>query len=137
MTSRYASRVFAVAGILNVLVGTAGFVAPQAVVGRLGMPLPPNPVFLHLAMWLIALLGLGYLLVALHPERNRDLMWVGAIGKAMVLPIMLAGWRRGDIGVPGVVTGAGDLVFAILFLDVIRRLGPAGATRDPRARAVR
>jgi hypothetical protein len=137
MTTRYASRVFAVAGVFNVLVGTAGFVAPAAVMGRLGMSLPPDPLFLHMAMWLVAVLGLGYFLVALHPERNRDLMWIGAIGKAMVLPIMLAAWRRGNVGLPGVVTAGGDLVFALLFLDVIRRLGPAGAMLDSRARAVR
>ena len=68
------------------------------------------------------MLGLGYWLTAANPERNRDLMLVGAIGKLFVLPIMLAAWRRGDVGGSGVAAGAVDLVFALLFLDVMRRL---------------
>ena len=63
----------------------------------------------------------GYCLVALHPERNRDLMRIGALGKLLVLPIVVLAWRRGDASGAGVVASSGDLVLALLFLDVLRR----------------
>jgi len=120
----YASRIFAVAGIFNLLVGIGGFVAPEVTCGLLGVPLPTNRVFMQLAMWLIIVVGVGYCLTALHPERNRDLMRIGALGKLLVLPIVVLAWRRGDASGAGVVASSGDLVLALLFFDVLRRLPP-------------
>ena len=120
----YASRVFAVAGVFNLLVGIGGFVAPAVTCGLLGVPLPTNRVFMQLAMWLIVVVGIGYCLVALRPERNRDLMRIGALGKLLVLPIVVLAWRRGDASGAGVVASSGDLVLALLFFDVLRRLRP-------------
>ena len=121
MRTRYASRVFAAAGFFNIVVGTSMFLAPLLTTRLLGIAPPESFLFMDLASWLILVLGVGYCLTALNPERNRDLMLVGAVGKLMVLPLMLAAWRRGQVGLPGVAAGAGDLVFALLFLDVMRR----------------
>ena len=120
----YASRVFAVAGAFNLLVGIGGFVAPEVTCGLLGVPLPTNRVFMQLAMWLIIVVGVGYCLTAVHPERNRDLMRIGALGKLLVLPLIVLAWRRGDASGEGVVASSGDLILALLFLDVLRRLPP-------------
>ncbi len=126
--TRYASRVFGAAGVFNVAVGGAGLVAPTAVAGLLGIDVPENQLFLTLALWLVLVMGMGYCLTARRPERNRDLMIVGAVGKLFVLPVMLAEWRRGHVGVPGVMAGGGDFVFALLFFDVLRRM----AGEEPR-----
>ena len=126
MNTRYAVRVFGTAAIFNVVVGVSGLLAPSVGSRVLGVPLPENRVFLHIAMWLIAVLGVGYALVALRPARNRDLMLVGGIGKMLVLPLMLAAWRRGDVAAPGIGAGVIDFVLAVLFFDVMRRF-PARA----------
>ena len=52
-------------------------------------------------------------------------MKLGALGKMLVLPLMLAAWSRGEIGPSGVASAGGDLAFALLCLDVPRR------TRSP------
>ena len=124
MQTRYATRIFAAAGIFNIVVGTSAFLAPALTARLMGFDPPQNPLFLHLAMWLVAVLGVGYCLAARNPERNRDLMVIGAVGKLLILPLMLAAWRRGDVGFAGVAAGSGDFVFALLFFDVIRRMGP-------------
>ena len=122
MDTRYAARVFGVAGVFNVLVGLAGLVVPDLVLGRLGIGRPENPIFMQLAFGLILLLGIGYWLVARHPARNHDLMLLGALGKLFVFPFMLWAWSHGYAGVHAVGAGFGDLVFAVLFFDVLRRM---------------
>ncbi|HYC22205.1 MAG TPA: hypothetical protein VEI94_05855 [Candidatus Bathyarchaeia archaeon] len=121
MRARYASRVFIVAGIFNIAFGSLAFLAPRLTTRLLGIDRPDNPLFMDLAVWMVIVLGIGYCLVGLSPERNRDLMLVGALGKILVLPLMLSAWGRGDVGLPGVTTGVVDFVFALLFFDVMRR----------------
>ena len=129
MRTRYARRVFAAAGFFNIVVGTSMFLAPLLTMRLLGIARPQSPLFMDMASWLILVLGTGYCLTALNPERNRDLMLVGAIGKLLVLPLMLTAWRRGEVGLSGVVAGSADLVFALLFFDVMRRMkGPRTST---------
>lgn len=127
MRSRYAGRVFAAAGIFNVVVGASLLLAPGVTAALLGLAWPQGRLFMDMAAWLILVLGLGYCLTARNPERNRDLMLIGGLGKLFVLPLMLTAWRHGEIGPPGVIAGAGDFVFALLFFDVLRRM------RAPRA----
>lgn len=121
MPRRYATRVFAAAALLNVAVGLGLFVAPAPTLSMMGVAPPSSRVLLQLAAWLILVFGIGYALTARDPDGNRDLMRLGAIGKMAVLPLMLAGWARGEVGPAGVASGGGDLVFALLFLDVLRR----------------
>jgi len=120
--TRYAARVFGVAGVFNVLVGLSGLLVPDLVLSRIGIGRPENPIFVQLAFGLILLLGIGYWLVARHPERNHDLMLLGALGKLFVFPFMLWAWSQGHAGVHAVGAGFGDLVFAVLFFDVLRRM---------------
>ena len=122
---RYASRIFATAGIFNIVVGAVTFLAPLTAAELLGAAPPESTLFVKLAGWLVLVLGVGYGLTALHPERNRDLMLIGGIGKLLVLPLMISAWRRGDVGFAGVTAGAGDFVLALLFFDVLRRMSGA------------
>lgn len=122
MDTRYAARVFAVAGIFNVVVGLSGLLVPDLVLPVIAVARPENPLFMQLAFGLILLLGIGYWLIAWHPERNHDLMLLGALGKLFVFPFMLWAWSRGNAGLHAVGAGFGDLVFALLFFDVLRRM---------------
>jgi len=127
MTTRYATRVFGTAAIFNVLIGAGILLAPALGLPVMGVAPPENPIFLRLAAGLIVLLGIGYYLTARNPGRNRDLMLLGGLGKLFVLPLMLSAWRQGQVGFPAVLGGAGDLVFALLFFDIMRRMrGVAG-----------
>src|SRR5262249_16426469 len=127
MTTRYAARVFGTAAIFNVLVGAGILLAPALGLPVMGVAPPGHPIFLRLGAGLIVLLGIGYYLTARNPGRNRDLMLLGGLGKLFVLPLMLSAWRQGQVGFPAVLGGAGDLVFALLFFDIMRRMrGVAG-----------
>ena len=121
--ARYASRVFFTAGALNISAGALAFLAPRITARLLGIDRPDNPLFMDLAMWLVVVMGIGYCLVGLAPERNRDLMLIGALGKILVLPLALSAWGRGDVGSGGIGVGLIDFVFALLFFDVMRRTG--------------
>ncbi|HYR95703.1 MAG TPA: hypothetical protein VEM57_03160 [Candidatus Binatus sp.] len=125
MRTRYAARVFGAAGIFNIALGTAAFVAPDLTARLLGIALPQSPLFMDLSMWLVLVLGVGYCLTAINPDRNRDLMLISGLGKLFVLPLMLSAWRRGDIGLSGVAAGSVDFALALLFFDVRRRLKTA------------
>ena len=127
MAVRYAQWVFAAAGVFNIAVGAAVFLAPATALRLLGTPAPAPPLFTDMTGWLVLVLGVGYCLTARNPARNRDLMLIGTIGKLLVLPLTLAAWRRGDVAFTAVGAGAGDLVFALLFVDVMRRMTQARA----------
>lgn len=131
MTISYARQVFTVAGLFNVVLGAAALLAPATTAGLLGVVRPANPLFMELAAWLVLVFGIGYWLTARTPGRNRDLMLIGGLGKLLVLPLMLGAWRRGDAGLAAVAAGAGDLVFALLFFDVRRRLRPLAPAAYP------
>jgi hypothetical membrane protein len=122
---RYASGVFFTAGTLNILAGSFAFLTPQVALRLVGVNRLDNPLFVDLSLWLVLVMGIGYCLVALNPERNRDLMFIGGLGKILVLPLALSAWGRGDIGVGGIVVGVTDFILALLFLDVMRRTRPA------------
>jgi hypothetical protein len=121
MGPRSASRVFGLAAVFNVAIGASGLLAPVATARMMGIDPPQNPIFAYLSFWLILVFGVGYGLTARRPERNRDLMLLGGLGKLFVLPIMLAAWQRGHVGPLAVGASFGDLVFALLFFDVRRR----------------
>ncbi len=107
------------------MVGMSAFLAPDVTNRLMGISWPGNPIFVHLGSWLVLVFGIGYCLTALSPERNRDLMLLGGLGKLLVLPLMLSAWHRGDVGASGVMAGFADFVFALLFFDVMRRMASA------------
>ena len=54
----------------------------------------------------------------------------GFFNVVIVLPLMLWAWRRGEVGLPAVSAGFGDFVFALLFVDVLRRMAPRRSEAD-------
>jgi hypothetical protein len=119
----YARWLFGAAAAANLLVALAMSVGQSWFVAVLALdPIAgTNVVLVDLAAVLIAGFGYGYARVALDPARFRPLIAIGALGKLAAVAAVLAGalaiphlWRLfGLIG--------GDLVFAALFADYLRR----------------
>jgi hypothetical protein len=127
--SAYARRLFGIAAAANLLVaasmslGQVWFVAILALDAITGT----NVVLVDLAAVLIAGFGYGYARIALDPAGYRSMIAIGALGKLAAVATVLVGaltvphlWRLfALIG--------GDLVFAALFFDYLRRTRFAGA----------
>ena len=73
----------AFAGCYNLLVGLCLTVFYHEVFKNLGLPKPELMLFVQLSGILIGLFGVGYLLVALNPVRNRSLLLLGFLSKAI------------------------------------------------------
>ena len=124
--SRYARWLFGVAAAANLTVALAMSLGQPWFVGVLALdPITgTNVILVDLAAVLIGGFGYGYARIALDPVRYRPLIGVGALGKLAAVATVLAGaltlphlWRLfALIG--------GDLVFAALFLDYLRRSEP-------------
>lgn len=80
-----------------------------------------NIVLTNLAAVLIAGFGYGYVRIALDPVRFRPLVHIGALGKlaAVAVAVSAVVWDRGAMRLAILVSG--DLVFAALFVDYLRR----------------
>ena len=113
--------VFVLAAVFNFAVGLPMLIAPEAMLAGLGEAVPDDLLMTRLASLLIAVLGIGYAMVARDPVANRPILWLGVIGKA---PIPLLVWQSGGAAVlssPAFLLSLGDLAFAALFLIYLAR----------------
>jgi hypothetical protein len=80
-----------------------------------------NVTLFAFAAMMIALFGYCYLLIARDPVRNRPLIHVGAMGKLLAFTVSALPWAAGITGprIPMLIFG--DVIFAMLFLDFLRR----------------
>jgi hypothetical protein len=119
----YARWLFGLAAAFNLLVGLlllflrpflAGLVHLSPLVGT-------NIVTANLTGMFVALFGCAFAMVALDPAEYRPFITLGAIGKLLAVVCVFIPWFMGVI--PAVLPSlvAGDFVFAILFLDFLRR----------------
>jgi hypothetical protein len=120
---RYARWLFGAAAAANLGVAAAMSLGQPWFVAMLDLdPITgTNVVLVDLAAVLIAGFGYGYARIAIDPVRYRPLIGVGALGKLAAVATVLAGalaiphlWRLFALI-------AGDLVFAALFCDYLRR----------------
>ncbi|HXQ17547.1 MAG TPA: hypothetical protein VN814_23255 [Caulobacteraceae bacterium] len=126
--SAYARWLFGVAAAANLLVAAAMSLGQGLFVSILGLdPITgTNIVLVDLAAVLIGAFGYGYGRIALDPGRFRSLIAIGAWGKLAAVATVLVGaltvphlWRLFALV-------GGDVAFAVLFLDYLRRTSPAG-----------
>lgn len=82
---------------------------------------PRSFLWFHLFFGLVAVLGWGYYLVAQDPQRNRNIIKLGAVGKLWVVALIVGGWWTGQLTLLTVAAVTVDFVFAVLFIDVLRR----------------
>ena len=97
------------------------------VVLRLDPIVGTNVVLVDLAAVLIGAFGYGYARIAFDPARYRPLIAIGAWGKLAAVATVLLGAIIGPHLWRLFALVSGDVVFAVLFLDYLRRTAPAGA----------
>jgi len=122
-TDSYARTLFGVAALANFSVASGLLLLRRQVTPLLSLdPVAgSNLAFFHLAAMLIAIFGYAYLRVALDPRRFRPFVGLGAIGKVLAVATATWHWLAGDLTWPLPLLISGDLVFALLFVDYLRR----------------
>lgn len=130
---RQDARIFLVAALWNFAAAgslwVAGLTAP-GVFGMFGMTSPPDLFYFNAMMGFIVTFGVGYLLVSRDTSRNHGVVLIGVIGKSVIVLDTIVAVAREEANAAVLGFGLVDLVFAVLFVDFLRRSG-----RGARARA--
>lgn len=79
-------------------------------------------LWFYLFFGLVAVLGWGYYLVAQDPHRNRNIIKLGVLGKLFVVAVIVGAWWTGQLTLLTVAAVAVDLVFALLFIGVLKKM---------------
>lgn len=125
--SSYTRLLFGIAALFNFIVALGLLTASSQVSAQLGLGAATagSVVLSNLSGALVAVFGYAYARVALDPLRYRAYAELGAIGKLTVLPAAGVPWALGYIGWELPLLASGDLVFALLFIDWLRRTRPS------------
>jgi len=81
--------------------------------------IPEQTVWFFCTFMAVAIFGLGYFFIYRDVERNRDLITLGCLGKALFFLIFLFYWQKGDISTLAFALASGDAIFSILFAQVL------------------
>jgi hypothetical protein len=119
----YGGWLFGAAAVFNAAVGLGLLFARPWLGGLIGLDpaTGTNLALLYLTASFILLFAGAYGWVALKPMTNRPLILLGAIGKLVAVVCVAVPWMTGAIDARLPSLAAGDLVFAALFLDYLRR----------------
>lgn len=122
-TTGYERALFFSAALFNLLVAL-GFALPNSPVWALLGMAPPQPLLLlHLLIAFILLFGLAYLWIGIDVRGKGPLIVLGAAGKITMFVLALTHWLLGMAPAAFPALGLGDLVYAALFLGVMKRRG--------------
>lgn len=114
------TTLFWIAAAYNVIAALGPLLMPKLFVSLFLTTPPANiefPLQVHMQLtWFFVLsFGLGYAMVAMNPEPNRGIVWLGLVGKAFVMVLFGIYWFQGMLQIPALLGGLGDGVFAALF----------------------
>ena len=99
------------------LVAALIFVMPQTAVGQLlGLPPSPNPIYMAMVVYFVALFGLSYGWLARQEEIVVPLLMMGVVGKLGVFILALILLISGDLSFLLFLVACIDLTFASLWL---------------------
>jgi hypothetical protein len=120
----YARVLFGTAALFNLLVGL-NLVLLRYWIHPPGLHLDPiggtNLVFANLAGLLVISFGYAYARVAGDPVKFRPYIHLGAIGKLLAVAGVAWPWWIGAVPGNMLATVSIDLIYAVLFLDYLRR----------------
>jgi hypothetical protein len=120
---------FRVAAWYDIVLGLAFFFFWRPILGSLGVPLPENTSYLHIATAYVFTQGVSYWFVSRDMLRNIDMVKVGVIYKAIYVGLAIYYVAIGQL--PHVVFAwfAGfDFIFLALFLWFLSKASPTSAT---------
>ena len=83
--------------------------------------IPESFLWFYLFMGLVAVFGIGYYWVASDVRRNRNIIKMGILAKTLVFVLVIPAWLRGEVTALGASAAMVDLVFTILFADVLMK----------------
>lgn len=107
--------IFAVAAAFNLAVGAIILLQPGSLSATPFSGTPQEALLIQSCGWLIAVFGLGYLLVAVAPLANRGIALLGVVGKAAMPVIAYPFYAAGQVPFESYALTLGDLAFVVLF----------------------
>jgi hypothetical protein len=119
----HAAWLFGVAAAANLAVGAALLFLRDWLTPLLDLaPISGTNIwFADLTGALVALFGVVYALIARDPVTYRPTIWIFAVGKVLAFACAAIPWLQGEISARLPMLIGGDLVFAALFVDYLRR----------------
>ena len=124
MKTEWIRPLFVVAGLYDALLGGVFLVAWPALYERFGVTPPNHPAYVQFAAAVIVIFGVGFLMVAAAPERNRDIVKLGILLKLAYAGTVLYYWGRGRMPAMWVPFAWIDLAFLAAFVFALGALGP-------------
>lgn len=106
---------FCVAALNNLVIGAIMIFAADQAASRIGVTGPAASYIVSFGGLLIAIFGVAYALVAYKPLPNRNLVAVGALGKAGAVLLTSLHALAGHIPNNVYQLGMSDLIFAGIF----------------------
>ena len=121
--SSYTRLLFGVAALFNFVVAAGLLTVSGQVSAQLGLGAATagSVVLSNLSGALVGVFGYAYARVAMDPQRYRAYVELGVIGKLLLMPAVGLPWAMGYIGWELPALASGDLFFALLFIDWLRR----------------
>jgi len=120
---------FGVAALNNLIIGGLMLFGADQAAARIGVNGPAAGYIVGFGGLLVAIFGVAYALVAYRPLPNRNLVAIGALGKACA--VALASWHAlaGHISQSAYQLAMGDLIFVLIFCVFLAQTrNAAGAT---------
>lgn len=84
--------------------------------------IPQTMLWYYCFLGAVFVFGIGYYWISKDVTRNRDIIKMGILGKAMVFLLFLIYLFKGEITILLFLSGCVDLIFTILFVKVLIRL---------------
>lgn len=113
--------VFGLAAAFNLAVGATILLQPGSLAATPFTGTPQEALLIQSCGWLIAVFGVGYLLVAIAPLANRGIAFLGVIGKAAMPVIAYPFYAAGHVPFESYALTLADLAFVALFATFLLR----------------
>jgi hypothetical protein len=122
MRATWIRPLFIIAGAYDLILGVVFLLFFKAIYAWYGIELPNHDGYVQWGAAVVAIFGLGFLLVAAAPERNRDLILLGILFKLAYAATVLGHWFFASVPPMWVPWAFADLVFAALFIAALSQL---------------
>ncbi|MBY9004398.1 MAG: hypothetical protein KGD73_10535 [Candidatus Lokiarchaeota archaeon] len=119
---KYYKILFIVAALYNII-NSVTFILVSIVATDLfplfGVEIPPSMIWLQLSLILIALFGVGYIMVSRDISKNHGLVLIGGLAKLSFFLLTMIYFLLGDVNILIVLLGGVDLIMVILFIEFL------------------